>query len=606
MTEQKYYPPSSYFEALYGEKEEDQHILIWTHEPEIQQIPIKKRKSKSRWFTDLAKAEKYSLERSEKHEDDVYVQVSASDKDYGPNHRNSIDDNPPVMLPAFYADLDMAKKLREDLPQTLEEALSIVKGNGFDPSMIVHSGHGLHAYWIFKEPWDISDPQELAKARTLSEKLSEFLVRKAGESGWKIDSIYDLVRVLRVPGTENWKNPKDPAKVILWDLNDLRWEPDEIEEALPTDITIGGNIVPMDLDGWSGNVITEKKKLSADGLIFDLNAMAPMERMMDLNVAFPKLSRTWKCEREDIKLNEQGKPGNRYDLSLTNFLLRGGFSHQEVIDTIIHFRRKNNDHPEKAMRQDYMLGTIAKVQRDIDKEKDKETIETVQDLEDLGYEIEGQKDRIKQTLSNLFNVEVLRIVQFLSEPEEWVLYTVKGRTKIGISENLTTQKKFRNIVAKNCKHFFKHQSTSNWDITVNNMLFISEDEELDESATELGIMKVWLRGFIEGKDKIDHQTAYEKKPFFFDGSWWIYPKGFKSWIYTSAVENITRQNIVRILKELDSVTKGFNVKKKSNGVETRSKIRAWKIPDYIVSGITTEKDDDYRKEKSNVLSMDRK
>lgn len=64
------------------------------------------------------------------------------------------------------------------------------------PSMIVDSGNGYHAYWLFREPQPVSDEiQEILKA------LTAFL------DG---DRVYDYPRIMRLPGSYNLKDPKIP------------------------------------------------------------------------------------------------------------------------------------------------------------------------------------------------------------------------------------------------------------------------------------------------------------------------------------------------------------------------------------------------------------
>ena len=78
------------------------------------------------------------------------------------------------------------------------------------PSIVVDSGNGLHAYWIFKEPQPVSDIIS-SLLRALAHLLDG-------------DSVYDYSRVMRLPGTFNLKDPINPklCKVIK-NENNLRY-----------------------------------------------------------------------------------------------------------------------------------------------------------------------------------------------------------------------------------------------------------------------------------------------------------------------------------------------------------------------------------------------
>ena len=60
-----------------------------------------------------------------------------------------------IAIPGLWLDLDYqspgAHKTRHPLPPTKEAALSLLDVAPYKPSLIVHSGHGLQIYWLFKE-----------------------------------------------------------------------------------------------------------------------------------------------------------------------------------------------------------------------------------------------------------------------------------------------------------------------------------------------------------------------------------------------------------------------------------------------------------------------
>ena len=90
---------------------------------------------------------------------DQYFQVGLSGKKYKKDQRCHLDESkgrPVIALPAVFADIDFGTRghhKSKKYPPTLDDAMSVIHGHGFDPTVVVHSGHGLQAYWVFKESW---------------------------------------------------------------------------------------------------------------------------------------------------------------------------------------------------------------------------------------------------------------------------------------------------------------------------------------------------------------------------------------------------------------------------------------------------------------------
>ena len=73
----------------------------------------------------------------------------------------------------------------------------------FEPSILVDSGAGLHAYNLLETPIRFSNDEEREKAVSRNLAYIEMIRQNAGE--FKVDSVQDLPRILRVPGTYNLK-----------------------------------------------------------------------------------------------------------------------------------------------------------------------------------------------------------------------------------------------------------------------------------------------------------------------------------------------------------------------------------------------------------------
>jgi hypothetical protein len=104
------------------------------------------------------------------------------------------------------------------------------------PSIIVASGHGIHAYWLSDRILTVEQWQPFANT----------LRAAAQAAGLKIDGgvTTDAARILRIPDTKNWKDPADPqpVRLLLKYCNGIRHDFrtffSELNEPIPEKIEI--------------------------------------------------------------------------------------------------------------------------------------------------------------------------------------------------------------------------------------------------------------------------------------------------------------------------------------------------------------------------------
>ncbi|RUP03035.1 MAG: DUF3631 domain-containing protein [Mycobacterium sp.] len=117
-------------------------------------------------------------------------------------------------LAALIGDLDVDPAYKcPDFPTAhaiIDELSEIV---GSRPVVITESGHGLQPYWPLSDD-DAGQLVEHAEAKNLLSRFGVLVKTVAAHHGCTADSVFDLARVLRVPGTVNHKDPADPVTVI--------------------------------------------------------------------------------------------------------------------------------------------------------------------------------------------------------------------------------------------------------------------------------------------------------------------------------------------------------------------------------------------------------
>jgi hypothetical protein len=115
-------------------------------------------------------------------------------------------------LPALFADLDFKSYAGGE-----DEARAAIARCPLQPTAVVHSGGGVHAYWKFKEPLPLPGDADLARG----------LLRRLAAA--------EPARVLRIPNTVNAKY--DPPRKVALELLEpsLEYNPSDFEDWLPAD-----------------------------------------------------------------------------------------------------------------------------------------------------------------------------------------------------------------------------------------------------------------------------------------------------------------------------------------------------------------------------------
>jgi hypothetical protein len=194
-----------FFQALYG-KEAPGFLPIFTHTP-----------NRTWWVAADSPAVAGRIAVESGRERDTYFGIGLHKVALGEGRRGTADEV--IALPGLWADLDVNGDAHEanNLPPTGEDALRIIEAIPLGPTLIVHSGHGLQVWWLFKELWVFEDETERKEAQGLSRRFQNTLKRKATEYGWRMDGTHDISRVLRPPETLNHKLNPVEVRILHYD-----------------------------------------------------------------------------------------------------------------------------------------------------------------------------------------------------------------------------------------------------------------------------------------------------------------------------------------------------------------------------------------------------
>lgn len=202
---------SKFLEVLHG------HFGGWVH---------LFRRGEVAWFPASARGA-IVQKAQEWHGSDLWISASSFARSHGPK-RGTRDDV--ASVPALWLDLDIAgpgHKRTDQLPPDEEAAMGLLKRFGLAPTMVVHSGGGLQAWWVLTEPMSPEAYEALAEDwQAMWDGLAKPYV---------VDHVFDSTRLMRLPGTWNHKIDHPRAvNLLIEDYGDFsRYTLSEARSAIP-------------------------------------------------------------------------------------------------------------------------------------------------------------------------------------------------------------------------------------------------------------------------------------------------------------------------------------------------------------------------------------
>lgn len=498
---------------------------------------------------------------------------------------------------AIHIDIDLKKDDKPRGVETLDEAINLIMGHGIDPTLIISTGNGIHAWWIFSEPYMFTTDNLRDKIEGLCQRLQETIRQRAKKKDWDIDSTHDVTRVLRIPGTYNRKDPANPSEVkLLIDTGIEYSDPDTDFE----DFIVGED------------QITVRKNLGgivhvSSSLVLDPNAIPPADRFQDLNEIDPKFGQTFKGQRgtEDTK-KWKDTSASSYSQSLANYMAQGGWSDQEIADTIIAFYRENQNNPniegkpslQKALRPDYIERTIGLARASVANMKVEEYLQNVAPL--IGTEFEkkldpdGQEGRDNVNRAFGGQLRVVSIIEHMGEDTAkyvmmvQVLKVDKNKKTFwkDVEISFKSTKIFLNLIPFRERIFEKTQialriSDKYWKgVICPNWKKFMDVNPVGEQTIR-GRMKYWIECYLEGKPpQTREEAAEDDSPFVFKGQWHIPRDPFNHWCKTTGKDNFDVVDSEKDFSAVGAPVVRYDVKSQYSG--DRKTLRPWKIPASLV------------------------
>ena len=169
----------------------------------------------------------------------------------------------------------------------------------------------MQLWWLYREPWTLEDGGDRERARRLSMGWSRHLANVAGRT---VDPVFDLARVMRIPGTWNHKRRKPrPVKLLAGE---------------------GPRYNPGDFEPWMAE--PERQRAAAMAPPEDLERQVDtlkLDMLRDLDARFRA---AWSYRRGLYRSPSE------YDLAMATRMWGAGWSEAEILTALVSWREKHN------------------------------------------------------------------------------------------------------------------------------------------------------------------------------------------------------------------------------------------------------------------------
>lgn len=172
--------------------------------------------SKKNYHIPVAEIDRAAEIISSHQNENIFYGTALRNDGLAPSTRGKVEDVHSVVC--FFADIDIQGEAHKEmkLPATMEEVNTFLSDLNLPPTIIINSGHGVHAIWCLDHPFVIDSEEDRKRITSMSSAFGNHIKKSGLDRGWKLDFVQDITRMLRLPGSLNHKeNPPIPCEVAF-------------------------------------------------------------------------------------------------------------------------------------------------------------------------------------------------------------------------------------------------------------------------------------------------------------------------------------------------------------------------------------------------------
>lgn len=483
---------------------------------------------------------------------DCYMAAGLAAKTSQPSKRRATKQQV-VGIAGVWADIDIngGPEDKRGAASTLEEAINLAE-SVLQPTILVNSGYGLQAWWLFDDGvWLFHTTEERDHAQKIVAGFHGALKAEAKRRGYTIDSTFDLARLMRVPGGRNHKGASEVPVEVL-DDGGPRHARAKIE-------SVGSE--------YQNQRPTAISLMSGEGVDIEIkdNAQPPLMKLQQLMEVDDDFKANWNHVRTSKNTNWSM---SEYEFSFINIFAAAGWEDQEICDALVFHRLYYEPgDPRGRNRAQRIAESIGKVRAT--RQHDEERITGEQDRESAVEELaaiasEGGLDPVRTI--GVFNrvvggPEIKELVQFGRDPEttRYVLTLANGdEVPIGGVENLLNSDRFKQRFAAVTGHILKRVKADKWDEVVQALLSARTLRD-DAEDTRAHRAAEWVHAFTERRTSSDKDAACQANdPFTTDTHLHIPLGPFHQWLRKVRGERIQDVDLRQYLESAGFERKTVN------------------------------------------------
>lgn len=418
---------------------------------------------------------------------DTYVGVGLRPESFATSRHHRGKSSDVIAVPGLVADLDCATpghhaKKGKPFPDS-DVALYFLSTLPLPPTIIVHSGGGLQAWWLFKETEFLATPEERSNSERLAAGWVDHLRRLAFRDGWRdaIDAVWDLARVMRLPGSFNHKSsPPKPVTMLSSD---------------------GPRYNPCDFETWKSSSSTSREPENVTALVVSAEAIpARIDELEALRQSDRLFRETWEEKRQHMGAKNDHSP-SAYDLGVASRLAIVGWSPQEITDALV-YRRRLLGHPLK-LREDYYRETTRKAM------KARIDHEMVEQAEEVLARDEVDRDDLTKIVEYATGVAVASVILHGGKPGvQYTLVLASGtHVTMGAAADLLRVATWRPVAFEHGRITVSPKESSKiWIGACRALQRLVEIQESDE-VTESSRIRRWVQALAVNAAEVSEFTS---------------------------------------------------------------------------------------------------
>lgn len=467
-------------------------------------------------FFKVDKMEPWAVQRAKKDTLDVYFAVASFQVDTNSRRVEDV-----ARLQCLWADLDCGEGKEH---ATRDHALEALKSLGLPPTVLVNSGYGFHAFWALEAP------EEGVEAIERVVRLVRGLAKLIGGD----TNVADAARVMRIPGTSNYKRGDDGVAVTLVDETDDTYTLQQFVDAGVEEVARVADTgpAPVTLDG--GKVLTRDASLKIGSQM-----LALLDTTSDHGMEYGS--------------------GSEADFAVICALLRSGHSAADVAATFVASKRGDDARARKPGHfDDYIERTMESAQLAVGAERPDDTgLSSMLGKRRVEVTDEDRIALLAELGHLLADVQITEARRYLGDDPTFVLYTDGGVVRIGGWANVVNLNRFRVPFEGVTGEVIPAIKPEEWAQVRALILKASIDIEVHEESTEQGQVKVWVAEYLEVHPATSEQEQFHEQwrdsirmdnPFQVGGDTCITLTGTKGFIKNVIGERIDRKDLARLLR----------------------------------------------------------